>query len=127
MDKTCLTSMVNVCRKTAVRESTPEDDTVERNGLKASIKAKAAAHKAHKALKKGNLNNIFYHFIDFTTEMLRTSNTSLAWTSNPLFRPTPYLRSMSVSGYTILKTNFSNFKLTFNKIQMADKKKLGQN
>ena len=154
MDKTCLTSMVNVCRKTAVRESTPEDDTVVRTGLKASLKAKIAAHKAqkkgytpvddtvertglkasikakaaaHKAQKKGNLNNIFYHFIDFKTEMLRTSNTSLAWTSNPLFRPTPYLRSMSVSGYTILKTNFSNFKLTFNEIQMADKKKLGQN
>ena len=53
--------MVNVCRKIAVREYTPEDDTVERTGLKASIKAKAAAHKAHKALKKGNLNN----FINF--------------------------------------------------------------
>ena len=32
-------------------------DTAERVGLKASIKAKAAAHKAHKAAqKKGNLN-----------------------------------------------------------------------
>ena len=31
-------------------------DTAERVGLKASIKAKAAAHKAQKAQKKGNLN-----------------------------------------------------------------------
>ena len=93
MDKTCLTSMVNVCRKTAVRESTPEDDTVVRTGLKASLKAKiaahkaqkkgytpvddtvvrtglkaslkakAAAHKAHKAQKKGYWI-YFFHFID---------------------------------------------------------------
>jgi hypothetical protein len=61
MDKTCSTSIVNVCRKIAVREDTPEVDTVERTGLKASNKAKAAAHKAslkdkiaaHKAQKKG--------------------------------------------------------------------------
>ena len=53
---------------------TPVDDTVERVGLKAalkaeiaahkaSIKAKAAAHKAHKAHKKGNWI-YFYHFIE---------------------------------------------------------------
>ncbi len=39
-----------------VRVFTPVVDTAERVGLKASIKAKAAAHKAQKAQKKGNLN-----------------------------------------------------------------------
>merc|ERR1712203_395585 len=34
---------------------TPVDDTVERTGLKASIKAKAAAHKAHKAGLKASI------------------------------------------------------------------------
>ena len=33
----------------------PVDDTVVRTGLKASIKAKAAAHKAHKADLKASL------------------------------------------------------------------------
>merc|ERR1712166_1513670 len=52
MDKTCTMSTLNVCRKVAVREFTPVVDTVERTGLKASIKAKVAAHKAQ---KKGQL------------------------------------------------------------------------
>ena len=53
MDKTCTMSTVNVCRKVAVREYTPLVDPFERTGLKASLKAKIAAHKAQ---KKGNLN-----------------------------------------------------------------------
>lgn len=53
MDKTCTMSTLNVCRKVAVREFTPVVDPVERTGLKASIKAKVAVHKAHKAQNKG--------------------------------------------------------------------------
>jgi len=52
MDKTCTMSTVNVCRKVAVREYTPLVNPVERTGLKASLKAKIAAHKAQ---KKGQL------------------------------------------------------------------------
>merc|ERR1712166_151880 len=55
MDKTCTMSTLNVCRKVAVRELIPVVDTVERTGLKASIKAKAAAHKAHKAGLKASI------------------------------------------------------------------------
>merc|ERR1739848_732014 len=39
----------------AVRELTPVVDTVQRTGLKASIKAKAEAHKAHKAGLKASI------------------------------------------------------------------------